>query len=133
MFIGAHGENQAWCGSPVGARPCLIHKGPEVRPAESGWIWQRAQPQSHNLAGLLAGPSLGLQDKQTTQAVVGLTLEDLCCVLPTYPSGSPDCFCSSLALANFNLFPWPGVGVLERPRVWGHLSVCLGVSLCLPC
>lgn len=77
MFIGAHGENQAWCGYPVGARPCLINKGPEVRPAESGWIWQRGQLQSHDLAGLLAGPSLGLQDKQTTQAVVGLTLEDL--------------------------------------------------------
>lgn len=37
MRIGAHAEKQAWCGHPVGARPGLITKGREARPAEPGW------------------------------------------------------------------------------------------------
>lgn len=36
-----HGEKQAWSGHPVGARPCLAMRGPEVRPTEPGWVWQR--------------------------------------------------------------------------------------------
>ena len=42
------------------------------------------------------------------------------------------CSCPSLALVNFNPFPRPRVGLtLGRPGVQGHLSVYLGVSLCL--
>lgn len=81
----ARGEKQARRGHPGGARPCLVNEGARGQTHRAWLGLAEGWPQSQALAGSLAGPS-GAPGGADGRAVVGLTLGDLC---PVLPAGSP--------------------------------------------